>query len=185
MLGVIQQMQQQTQQLMQQQQGAPQNAGNERQSQQLILKGFDAVETFSGGEEQWQNWSWKVKTAVSGMRGELAEMLDAADTTGIGNTEEILGEDQFVDANQERWRKASSEIHSVLARYTSSEALTIVTSVATKNGVGAWARLHANYSRRTLGRMFRVQRKCMYPKPAKDVGQVRLAIMQWETSGKR
>ena len=28
--------------------------------------------------------------------------------------------------------------------------------------------------------MFRVQRECMYPKPAKDVSQVKLAIMQWE-----
>ena len=193
LLGVIQQVQQQVQQQMQQlmqqlmrqqQQGAPQNAGNERQSQQLILKGFDAVKTFSGGEEQWQNWSWKVTTAVSGMCGERAEMLAAAETTAIGNTEEILGEDQFVDANQERCRKSSREIHSVLARYTSSEALTIVTSVATKDGVGAWARLNANHSRRTLGRMFRVQRECMYPKPAKDVGQVRLAIMQWEDKWK-
>ena len=53
------------------------------------------------------------------------------------------------------------------------------------DGMGAWVRLHANYSRRTLGRMFRVQRECMYPKPAKDVGQVRLAIMQWKKSGNR
>ena len=52
------------------------------------------------------------------------------------------------------------------------------------DGVRAWARLHANYSRRTLGRMFRVQRECMYPKPVKDVGQVRLAIMQWEEKWK-
>ena len=48
----------------------------------------------------------------------------------------------------------------------------------------AWAILHANYSRRTLARMFSAQRECMYPKPAKDVGQVRLAIMQWEEKWK-
>ena len=52
------------------------------------------------------------------------------------------------------------------------------------DGVRAWARLHANYSRRTLGRMFRVQRECMYPMLVKDVGQVRLAIMQWEEKWK-
>ena len=33
-----------------------------------------------------------------------------------------------------------------------SEALTIVKSVTELDGVGAWPRLHANYSRRTLGR---------------------------------
>ena len=74
LLGVIQQMQQQVQQLMQQQQGAPPNVRNEIQSQHLILKGFDNIKTFSGGEEQWQNWSWMVKTAVSGMCGELGDV---------------------------------------------------------------------------------------------------------------
>ena len=48
----------------------------------------------------------------------------------------------------------------------------------------AWSTLYANYSRRTLRRMFRVQRECMYPKLAKDVRQVRLAIMQWEEKSK-
>ena len=89
-----------------------------------------------------------------------------------------------MDANRERCRKPSREMYSVLARYTSSEALTIVKSVTELDGVGAWARLHANQSRRELGRMFTVQRECMYPKPAKDVGQVRLAIMQGEKKWK-
>ena len=37
------------------------------------------------------------------------------------------------------------------------------------DGVAAFGMLHENYSRRTLGRMFRVQRECMYPKAAKDL----------------
>ena len=162
------------------QQGAPLTAGSGGQSRQLDPKGFDNIETLSGGEEQWQNWSWKIKTVISGTNGELAEILNAAERTGMKSTEEILREDQFVDAN----RKASREMYTVLARYTSSEALTIVKSVTELDGVEARARLHANYSRRTLGRMFRVQRECMYPKPAKYVGQVRLAIMQWEEKWK-
>ena len=89
-----------------------------------------------------------------------------------------------MDANRERCVKAGKEMYGVLARYTNSEALTIVKSVSEMDGVRAWARLHANCSRRTLGRMFRVQRECMYPKPVKDVGQVRLAIMQWEEKWK-
>ena len=162
----------------QHQQGAPPSVGNERQSQQLILNGFDDVETFSGGEEQWQNWSWKVRTAASGMSGELVEMLITAETNGVESAEEVLKEDRFVDASQERCMKASREMYSVLARCASSEASRIVKSVTDLDGVGALAKLHANYSRRTLGRMFRVQRECIYLKPAKDVGQVQLAIMQ-------
>ena len=58
------------------------------------------------------------------MNEELVEMLNAAETSGIENTEEVLREDQFVDANRERCMKASREMYSVLARYTSSEAST-------------------------------------------------------------
>ena len=177
LMELMQQMQQQMRQMQHQeqqareaqtQQGAPPSGGNERQSQQLIMKGFDKIEVFPGGEEQWQNWSWKIKTAVSGMNEEFAEMLTTAEAKGIESIEEVLREAKFVDANRERCVKASKELYGVLARYTNSEEM---------DGVRAWARLHANYSRRTLGRSFRVQRECMYPKPAKDVGQVRLAIM--------
>ena len=62
---------------------------------------------------------------------------------------------------------------SVLASHTT----TIVTGL---DGADAWARLHANYSRGTLRIRFRVQRECMYPKPAKHLNQVRRAIMHWE-----
>ena len=78
------------------------------------------------------------------MNSELAEMLNAAETTAIRSTEEIFGEDQFVDANRERCKKASREMYSVLARYTGTEALTLVKSVTELDGVEAWAKLHAN-----------------------------------------
>ena len=118
------------------------------------------------------------------MNEDFAEMLTTAETEGIESIEEVLREAKFVDANRERCVKAGKEMYGVLARYTNSEALTVVKSVSEMDGVRAWARLHANYSRRTLGRMFRVQRECIYPKPVKDVGQVRLAIMQWEEKWK-
>ena len=127
---VQQQMQQQRgQQAHQAQQGAPQNGWNERQSQQLNLRGFDNIETFSGGEEEWHNWWWEIKTAVSGLNGDLVEMLSLAETRGIENTEVILGEEQLVDASPERCVYASRETCNVRARCTSSEALTIVKSV--------------------------------------------------------
>ena len=58
------------------------------------------------------------------MNEELVEMLNAAETSGIENTEGVLREDQFVDVNRERCLKASREMYSVLARYTSSESST-------------------------------------------------------------
>ena len=63
---LMQQMQQQMRQMQHQeqqaheaqtQQGAPPSGGNEMLSQQLFMKGFDEIEVFPGGEQQWQNWS--------------------------------------------------------------------------------------------------------------------------------
>ena len=58
--------------------------------QQLIMKGFDKIEVLSGGEEQWQNWFRKIKTAVSGMNEEFAETVTTAETDGIESIEEVL-----------------------------------------------------------------------------------------------
>ena len=92
----------------------------------------------------------------SGMNEEFAEMQTMAEANRIECIEEVLRDANFVDANRaERCVKAGKEMYGVLVRYTNSEALTIVKSVSEMDGVRAWARLHANYNRRTLGRMFK------------------------------
>ena len=63
------------------------------------------------------------------MNGELAELSHAAEAGGVRNLEEILRMDALVDANKEKCAKASSELYSVVARWTSSEASSIVRSV--------------------------------------------------------
>ena len=84
------------------QQGAPPSDENQRQSQQLIMKGFDKIEVFSGGEEQWQNGSWKIQTAVSGMNEEFAEMLTTAEADGIESIEEAFKRSQILWTRTER-----------------------------------------------------------------------------------
>ena len=75
LMELMQQMQQQMRQMQHQeqqaheaqtQQGAPPSGGNERQSQQLIMKGFDKIEVFSGGEEQWQNGLGRLRLLCRG-----------------------------------------------------------------------------------------------------------------------
>ena len=96
-----QEQQEQRQQQTHQPQGAPQTAGIRRQfhQAQLNMRGCDNIERLSGGEDQWQRWSWKIKTAVSGTNGELAGILNAAEADGLRNIEETLNEDVFVDGN--------------------------------------------------------------------------------------
>ena len=59
-------------------------------------------------------------------------------------------------------------MYSVSARCRNSEASTIARRVTGLDGAEAWARLHANHNRRTLGIILTAKRECMRPKPAKD-----------------
>ena len=52
--------------------------------------------------------------------------------------------------------KASSELYGLLVRYTTEEAANVVRSVGSMCGVEAHGRLHATYSERTMGRLFRM-----------------------------
>ena len=93
--------------------------------QPLNMRLFDNIGTLSGDE----TLLWKIKTAVSGMNRDLAEMLVAVETDGIKNFEEVSKEDTFMDANKGACVKASSELYSAPTRHTSSEASTIVENV--------------------------------------------------------
>ena len=89
-------------------QGALQTVGIERQSQQQPLNMRRLINV--RGEDQWQNWSWKIQTAVSGMNGDPAEILNAAEKYGVRSAEEILKDNEFVGENREKCLKTSKEM---------------------------------------------------------------------------
>ena len=114
---LMEQMQQQMRQMQHQeqqareaqtQQGAPPSGGNERQSLQVIM-----------------NWSWKIKTAVSGMNEGFVEMPTTAETGGhelrvddreerVGDGSGSIGEVKNVGANvQSATRVHVSEVYEV------------------------------------------------------------------------
>ena len=80
---------------------------------------------------------------------------------------------------EEKRIKASREVYSVLARYTNSGASTIVRSVTELDGVEAWARLHAHYSRRELGNIQSATRVHVL-----KASKGRESIMQWDEKSK-
>ena len=111
-----------------------------KEKQQQNARGLQNIDVFAGAQEHWQNWTWKVRTAESGMYSDLAEVMKAAEAW--------------------KWAKRSArkpELSSVLARYTGSEAARIV-RVTGLNGVEARNTLHASYSRMSE-RIFREQRE--------------------------
>ena len=64
---------------------------------------------FVGGEGNWQTWSWKIKTAVSGMRGVLADVMTASEPCEDRTIVTVLNDAMFVDD------QASRELHCLLA----------------------------------------------------------------------
>ena len=117
----------------------------------------------------------------------LLELMSGAERNPGKSTGELLA---MVDPGELEGRfggavQASSELYGMLAKYTDGEAATMVRGVAEYDGLLAWGTLHARYNRRTLGRMFRVQRDCMYPKQARSLKEVGTQILEWEGRWKR
>ena len=154
----------------------------------LDPKGYDGVETFAGGEEGWSNWKFKVAVATKPMSEELVELLEEAELGPKRSFKEVVDAkyDEFVpDEVVGRMKKASSEFYAFLVRTTSGEAALVVKQVESLDGVEAYGKLHERYSRKTMGRMFRLQRECMYPKEVKKWEEVVAAIMQWENKWRK
>ena len=154
---------------------------------ELDVKGFDGIEVFPGGEEAWSPWSWKLKVATKAMSPDLVELMKLAEAEKGKSAKQLLDEHDDIEDkfDHRRCLKASGELYSFLTRYTSMEAATVVKGARDMDGVEAYGMLHENYSKRTMGRMFRVQRECMYPKAVKELGNVKKAIMDWEEKWNR
>ena len=112
----------------------------------------------------------------------LADVTTASETGEDRTIATVLNDAMFEEPGQAQCKKSTKGKYSLLTRYTGSEAATIVRSVT---GLDAWSILRAKYSRRTLGRTYRAQRECMYPKAAKDASQAKVAMTQWEEKWKK
>ena len=149
---------------------------------QLDYKGLDGLPIYRGGEVDWVDWSWKVKVALEPMAGSLVELMDMAEKNrGLGTSALMqLGDPDELGNKYGGVVQGSSELYSVLVRFTEGEAATVVKGIVERDGLLAWGTMHARYSRRTLGRMFRIQKECMYPKQARNIREVGSMILEWE-----
>ena len=76
------------------------------------------------------------------------------------------------------------EIFQHLVLSTEGEAKMVVKAMENADGFVAYSRLHAKYSRRTVARIMRIHKECMYPSQEKDVKLLTSAIFQWEEKWK-
>ena len=132
----------------------------------------------SSREEQWHEWSY-------GMDG-YSECDCLRDFELDGDGEHTFGEIMQMDPEGIQngrfngMETIDKEIFQHLVLSTEGEAKMVVKAVENADGFVACSRLHAKYSRRTVARIMRIHKECMYPSQVKDVKLLTSAIFQWE-----
>ena len=91
----------------------------------------------------------------------------------------VTGEDPYLTDTYKDVPEMSGKVYNYLVRNVTGEAMGIVRSVESGDGVEAWVKLHQKYSQRTMSRMMRVLMECMYPKEAK-AQELTQAVLKWE-----
>ena len=136
----------------------------------LHAKIFDRMEKFTGGEERWKDWSFDVKIAIKSQDPKMERAMRMVEKavacqTGELSMEELRDKDDVGESggHYAGIEDTGGELYQHLILMTDGEAKMIVKSVEDCDGYRAWARLYSKYNKRTLARLMRVHRECMYP----------------------
>ena len=154
-------------------------------------KNFDRLGKFDGGEEKWREWSFDFKIAVNAQCGKMGYAMGMAEEGIVHRTGELtISELVQRDTRGKEEGKyvgiedTGGELYQQLIMMTEGEAKMLVKSVEERDGYKAWARLYAKYNKRTLARLMRVHKECMYPEKVRELGRLTAAILAWEEKWK-
>ena len=178
----------------------------------LFGKGLEMMDKFSGGEAGWNEWSGDFRTMVqtkSEAAGEALiyikvagkaekEVMDWEDVVESKKddakknaeeemyTDEVVGNKvKAVEENFKDLGKVSKELYRWLRLKTEGEAKLVVLAEEDEgDGIKIWGLLHANYNKKTMSRLMRLQQESMYPRAVKTMELVG-AIMAWEDKWKK
>ena len=147
----------------------------------LHPKCFSRLDKFAGGEEKWRELSNDFRMATATQNATVFEILNWIEENGEHTFEEIMETDRegIQNGRFNGMETIDKEIFQHLVLST-EEAKMVVKAEENADGFVAYSRLHAKYSRRTLARIMRIHKECMYPSQVKDVKLLTSAIFQWE-----
>ena len=171
-------------QIMQQVQQPPGAAATTPSGRKRTLhpKCFSRLDKFAGGEEKWREWSYDFRMATATQNATVFEILNWIEENGEHTFGEIMQMDPegIQNGRFNGMETIDKEIFQHLVLSTDGEAKMVVKAVENADGFVAYSRLHAKYSRRTVARIMRIHKECMYPSQVKDVKLLTSAIFQWE-----
>ena len=148
----------------------------------LHPKCFSRLDKFAGGEEKWREWSYDFRMATATQNATVFEILNWIEENGEHTFGEIMQMDPegIKNGRFNGMETIDKEIFQHLVLSTEGEAKMVVKAVENADGFVAYSRLHAKHSRRTVARIMRIHKECMYPSQVKDVKLLTSAIFQWE-----
>ena len=160
-------------QILQQIQQPPGAAATTPSGRKMTLhpKCFSRLDKFAGGAE-----------ATATQNATVFEILNWIEENGEHTFGEIMETDPegIQNGRFNGMETIDKEIFQHLVLSTEGEAKMVVKAVENADGFVAYSRLHAKYSRRTVARIMRIHKGCMYPSQVKDVKLLTSAIFQWE-----
>ena len=158
-------------------------SGERRKNGQAIDTRGVRFREFDGNLTGWESWAHAFKCAVRAANPKALELMEEVEGMTVdAKDSEVIGE-VLEDAGDVA--KMSGELYSVLSQYCSGEALTVVRSVSTFEGLWAWQKLHRKYSPRTMARAIRLMADVAGPRPVKELQDVETALSTWEEKTRR
>ena len=101
-------------------------------------------EHFSGGVEQWEDWSWNFKNYISVHSLDAAQTLTRVESIDVEITDALL-QDPDADVTAQRIN-FSRKLHYMLALITKGSARLVVRQLSTNNGYETWRNLFKNFA---------------------------------------
>ena len=137
----------------------------------LHPKCFSRLDKFAGGKEKWREWCTTFRMATATQNATVFEILNWIEENGEHTFGEIMETDPegIQSGRFNGMATIDKEVFQHLVLSTEEEAKMVVKAVENADGFVACSRLHAKYSRRTVARIMRIHKECMYPSQVKDV----------------
>ena len=161
------------------------HGGGGQSGRVLREKGFAEVVKLTKGQDQWEEWSYDFRIAISTMSPEMRRTLEVVQEYP---TELDLESTTALDperADRINLATRSAELFQILVLKTDGEAKLLVKSVPREDGLRAWQLLHKHYHRKTFAKAIRDHREVLYPKPIRELAGVVKGIMEWEERATR
>ena len=161
------------------------HGGGGGNSRVIREKGFNEVAKLARGQDQWEDWSYDFRIAISTMSPEMRRTLDV-----IQDYPQELDLAGVTTLDVERAERInlpmrSAELFQILVLKTEGEAKLLVKSVSGEDGLRAWQLLHRHYHRKTFAKAIRDHREVLYPKPVRELAEVVKNVMEWEEKATR